>query len=303
MAGPMRLPLPRERKPVVHRARIAQDGRMSTNLDAAIAFMASHALTVDRRRLDLLLGDDDAAGVLGALDAHRNADGGYGWALEPDLRSPESQPAAAMHAFEVMADVAPATTPRATELCAWLAQHTIGATGLPFALPQRTSAGSAPWWQDADGATPSLHITTAVLVKAHDVARHDDAVARHPWLASATAWCFDRISELTEPTSHELLFSLQLVDAAASRHPEALAVLEGLAPHGLADGEGAVPGGTEVGPFPPLAVAAVGHRPARGLVAGQVGPVDLDRGGAGQRSAGGWEVSFRSASPIGALEW
>src|SRR4051812_50217134 len=109
--------------------------------------MACHARTVDRRRLEFLLGDDDATGVLGALDAHRNADGGYGWALEPDLRSPESQPAAAMHAFEVMADVAPATTPRATELCAWLPQHNIGATRPPFALSLRTPAGRAPGGQ------------------------------------------------------------------------------------------------------------------------------------------------------------
>lgn len=72
----------------------------------------------------LLVGDDntteDTAAGLAALDAYRNLDGGYGWGLEPDLRSSESQPSAALHAFEAMADAAPATTPNAPALCDWL---------------------------------------------------------------------------------------------------------------------------------------------------------------------------------------
>lgn len=44
--------------------------------------------------------------MLAALDAYHNPDGGYAWRLEPDLRSAESQPAAAMHA-EVLAEAAP----------------------------------------------------------------------------------------------------------------------------------------------------------------------------------------------------
>jgi hypothetical protein len=37
--------------------------------------------------------DGDATdGALAALDAYRNADGGFGWGLEPDVRAPGSQP-------------------------------------------------------------------------------------------------------------------------------------------------------------------------------------------------------------------
>ena len=75
------------------------------DLGAAAAFMAGHARILDRRRFQLLLGESDSDAVLAALDGYRNPDGGYGWGLEPDLRSPESQPGAALHAFEVFADV------------------------------------------------------------------------------------------------------------------------------------------------------------------------------------------------------
>jgi hypothetical protein len=71
---------------------------MSIDLPAAVAFLATHGRVLDRRRLELLIHGGDPTAVLAAPDGHRNLDGGYGWGLEPDLRSPESQPAGAMHA-------------------------------------------------------------------------------------------------------------------------------------------------------------------------------------------------------------
>src|SRR3954451_5073671 len=122
------------------------------NIEKASAFMTTHARIIDRRRFDLVTGKGDPDALLSALAAYRNDDGGYGWGLEPDLRSPESQPAGALHAFEAMADAAPATTPRALELCDWLESATPPDGGLPFALPVSDPAGVAPFWADADPA-------------------------------------------------------------------------------------------------------------------------------------------------------
>lgn len=80
---------------------------MNFDLSAAGDFMATHARILDRRRFDRLIDDGDPAALLAALDAYRNFDGGYGWGLEPDPRSPESQPGAAHNAFEVFEEVAP----------------------------------------------------------------------------------------------------------------------------------------------------------------------------------------------------
>ena len=82
---------------------------MTIDVAAAHDFMATHARVLDRRRFELQNGGTDASAALAALDGYRNPDGGYGWGLEPDLRSPESQPGAALHAFEVFEDIAPAT--------------------------------------------------------------------------------------------------------------------------------------------------------------------------------------------------
>lgn len=70
---------------------------MEIDLGASVSFVATHARVIERRRLHLLVDGGSPAGVLAALDAYRNPDGGYGWGLEPDQRSSTSQPVAAMH--------------------------------------------------------------------------------------------------------------------------------------------------------------------------------------------------------------
>src|ERR687894_1664107 len=103
---------------------------MTVALAAAADFRASSARLLDRRRFDLLFGDGDAEAVLAAVDGYRNPDGGYGWGLEPDLRSRTSQPGGALHAFEVFADVGAAASDRAVELGDWLATVTLPDGGL-----------------------------------------------------------------------------------------------------------------------------------------------------------------------------
>jgi hypothetical protein len=173
---------------------LGQGGGMTVDLSAAVGFTATRARLLDRRRFDLLFGEGDgraaADAVLVAVEAYRNPDGGYGWGLEPDLRSRTSQPGGALHALEAFADAAPvATTGRARELCDWLDAVTLPDGGLPFALPVPDPAGCAPFWASADTTTSSLQITAVVAESAYRVAEHDPAVAGHPWLARATAYC------------------------------------------------------------------------------------------------------------------
>lgn len=277
---------------------------MTVDLPAAVAFVATHGRVLDRRRLDLLLEDGDVTGVLAALDGYRNADRGYGWGLEPDLRCAESQPAGAMHAFEVLAEVAPATTTRSVELCDWLAANSLDDGGLPFALAFDDPAGCAPWWRDPDTTTPSLQTTAQVAANAHLVARHDAAVAAHPWLARATRWCLDAIAGLdAAPFAYELLFTVRFLDAAAPVEPEAAALLDRVAGFVPADGIVPVAGGTETEAVRPLDLAPWPDGAARRLFGDDVVTAELGRLAGGQQGDGGWTVEFVSASPAGELEW
>ena len=196
-----------------------QAGPMTIDLAAAAAFMSAHARLVDRRRFDLVLGRGDPTAAVAAVNAYRNPDGGYGWGLEPDLRSASSQPGAALHAFEVFADIAPVTTPEAAALCDWLETVTLPGGGLPFALPVPDPAGCAPFWVGADHGVPSLQITAIVAAEAHRVARHDPAVAAHRWLDRATRLLpgGDRGAAAPNPIALELAFAVRLLDVIADQ--------------------------------------------------------------------------------------
>ncbi|WP_344883709.1 hypothetical protein [Allokutzneria multivorans] len=277
---------------------------MTIDLTAASAFMAGHARVLDRRRFELLVGGGDPAAVLAALDAYRNPDGGYGWGLEPDLRSPESQPGAALHAFEALADIAPVRAPQAVALCDWLASVSLPDGGLPFALPLTTTAASAPWWQNAEPGS-SLQITSVTVAEALRVAAHDPAVGEHPWLDRAVRYCFDAIRKIDgRPFAYVLSFAIRFLDAAHDRHPEEAAeLLRTLAAHVPADGRVHVDGGTEDESLHPLDFSPRSGLPSRSLFTPEVVAADLDRLARLQQDDGGWVVDYAKISQAGALDW
>jgi len=274
------------------------------DITKATAFMATHARLVDRRRLDLLLHDGPPQGVLAALAAYRNDDGGFGWALESDLRAPASQPAGALHAFELLEEVAPLTSPFGGELCDWLDAVTLADGGLPFVVAGAATPGTAPWWASADPTTSSLHITSAVCAAAHRLRPHDPAVAGHRWLQRATDYCMSALAGNAEPaTGYELRFVLELLDATTDVVPEAEAQLARLGRLLPPSGELPVRGGVEDEKLRPLDYTPRPGRPLREHVPSQAVERDLDRLAASQRDDGGWEVDFPSSSPAGAIEW
>jgi hypothetical protein len=283
---------------------LAHTPAMNFDLSAAQSFMASHARVLDRRRLELLLDAGDPAPVLAAVDAYRNADGGYSWGLEPDLRATESQIGGAYHAFEVFADVAPATSPRALELCDWLGSVALPDGGLPFGLPVSNPAGSAPFWANADPTVSSLQLSAFVTGTAHRVAAHDPAVAAHPWLARATDYCLAAIDALDDaPFAIELAASIMFLDAVHGVRPETAGLLERLGGHIPADGLVPVTQGAEGETMRALDFAPYPDRPARALFSQEAIEADLQRLADGQQEDGGWRVDFQNYSPAAELEW
>ena len=175
---------------------------------------------------------------------------------------------------------------------------------LPFALPVADATATAPWWTQADPTVSSLHITAAVAAVAHRVARHDPAVADHPWLHRATRYCLDTIDMRDEPESAlELRYSLAFLDAVADAEPAALELIDRLAKAIPPSGVLPVEGGLENEVVRPLELSPFPDRPLRRHLAPEVVAADLDRLAADQRDDGGWEVDFASFSPAAALEW
>src|SRR3712207_624019 len=117
-----------------------------TDLHAAAQFVAAHARLVDRRRFAVLQGDGAPEDAVRALAAHRNPDGGIGM-LEPDLRTPASQPACVPYALDILPEVGADDRSLAGAALDWLpAAATNDDGGVPFVLPSAIGWPHAPWY-------------------------------------------------------------------------------------------------------------------------------------------------------------
>jgi len=270
----------------------------------ASEFMRTNARLLDRRRFEELFANGSPEAVLAALSAYANPDGGFGYGLEPDLRSVSSQPGGALHAFEVLEDIAPETSPVGVRLCDWLDSVSFDDGSLPFAFAIKDGAGSAPFWVNAEPSEPSLFITSAVAGVAHRVADGDPAVAVHPWLESVTDYYLTAIAATKDPPfAIAFRYILQFLDAIHDKRPEAPRELGRLGAMLPESGSLAVVGGSEEEKLTPLDISPVPGRPLHNLLRPEAVSDDLDDLAAGQKPDGGWEVDFASYSAQTSLEW
>ena len=114
------------------------------DLDAAAQFLAAHGRVLDRRRFERLLGDGDAGPTRDAVAAYRNADGGFGHALEPDGRTPASQPAAVAPALRTLDEADAWDVDLAAGACDWLERAAPDEGGAIFVAPSVSGWPHAP---------------------------------------------------------------------------------------------------------------------------------------------------------------
>ncbi|MGX7829223.1 hypothetical protein ACTG9Q_29475 [Actinokineospora sp. 24-640] len=175
------------------------------SITAAETFILTHARLLDRRRFAFLFGSGDPAAVVRALDAYRNPDGGYGHALEPDGRGPDSQPLATLTALEILRETG-ALAERAASVAGFLASVSDAESAVPFAV----AAGEyphSPWWQASEvgGLLPTANLVGAL------------AGVEHPWVERAAEYCWTRIEGLTSSHPYEVRGSMAFLDRAADR--------------------------------------------------------------------------------------
>ncbi|OUC94176.1 hypothetical protein [Streptosporangium minutum] len=161
-------------------------------LAAAGRYLWLNARLIDRLRFEALFGDGCRERVLQALRAYRNPDGGFGHALEPDLRGAGSQPEPVEVAFWILDGLDAFDDPMVTGACDYLMSVTAEDGGVPFVLPSVRQTPRAPWWETPDDPPGSLVPTASIAALLH---KHG---IDHPWLAPATAFTWSAIEETVE---------------------------------------------------------------------------------------------------------
>lgn len=267
---------------------------MSIDLAAARHYLESNARVLDRHRLAVLLDHGPAEPVRTALAAYRNADGGFGHALEPDVRCPGSQPSAALSALEILAELAAAPDdPVVTGLADWIADISHPDGGVPTVLPSAAGHPRAPW-MEPDPAAGFLTYALAAGLWHLGV--------RHPWLDKATEWCWSRIEAATAPTGYTVKFALQFLDAVPDP-ARAAAAVERFRSALRADGSVPVEGGVENEQIGPLTLSPRPATPSRALFDERTIAAELDRLKDAQLPDGGWDFDFLHITPGQTVEW
>lgn len=266
---------------------------MSIDLTAARQFVESTARVLERHRLAVLLDGGPVEPVLTALRAYRNADGGFGHALEPDVRCPGSQPSAALAALNVLAEVNAAHSPMVTEVADWIAAIAHPDGGVPTVLPSADGHPRAPWMEPDAEAGFLTYALAAALWRLG---------VRHPWLEKGTTWCWNRIDGIDKPVGYTVQFALRFLDAVPDPDRAAAAV-ERFRSAIRDDGTVAVEGGIENEHIKPLDLSPHPAAPSRALFDDETIAADLDRLEREQWDDGGWDFHFLHFSPGQTVEW
>ncbi len=266
---------------------------MTVDIRAAERFILANGRLLDRHRLAVLLHNAPTAPVLDALRAYRNRDGGFGHALEPDVRAPESEPASTLHALEVLAEVDALADPMVADGAAWIAGIADADAGVPFVLPSAADYPHAPWMVASNGGSFLTLAITALLW---------ETSWREPWLARATDWCWAKLAEEEELGAYGVKFALEFLDRVPEG-PGATAVIERLRAKIDGDGSIPVPGGTAGERLTPLTLSGRPGTRSRALFTDAQIEAELDALQDGQQDDGGWMFDWLAWSPGQAVEW
>jgi hypothetical protein len=259
------------------------------DVDAAERFVLANARLLDRHRLAFHLRAGAVGPVLHALVAYRNPDGGFGHALEPDIRAPESEPSATLHALSVLAEVDALDHALARGAAAWVASIAEPDGGVPFSLPPAAASPHAPFLTlpPSPGGSFFTFALAGLLWEAGS-----DVV----WLERATTWSWARLEEPDALEAYGVKCALDFLDRVPDE-ARAAESIERLRGHLVADGSIPVRGGAENERLTPLTLAPRPGLRSRAMFTDAQIETDLDRLQAEQQPDGGWLFDFGVWSP------
>jgi hypothetical protein len=269
------------------------------DFDAAAEFIAANARVLDQRRFDrLFAADGGATPVRDAVAAYRNADGGFGHGLEPDCRTPGSQPAAAAMAFHVLDEADAWDSELVRGACDWLAAVAPAEGGAAFVEAAALAGGPhAPWWVPEQGHPASLIATGMITGTLH--ARR----VRHAWLDQASAVMWTRIAAAGASVSaYEMLGILPFLQHVPDRD-RALAAFNQVGPLLLENNLVAIDPDAPGQVHSPLEFAPRPDSLARTLFDEAVIKAHLDHLAGAQLDDGGWTFNWLAWSPAAERDW
>lgn len=182
----------------------------SASLDRATDFIWRNARLLERAMFAHAFLDSLPDAVAAAVLAYRNADGGFGHAMEPDVRAPDSMPLHCEIALRALCDAGIRDSHIATGVCDFLATLAEPDGRVPLVTAKILDYPRASHWSDPQtgGDSPNPTASLAGLLIWQGI--------EHRWLRRATEWCWTRL-EKPIGEAHEILGALTFLEFATDR--------------------------------------------------------------------------------------
>jgi hypothetical protein len=194
---------------------------MSVSLERAREFVYRSGRVLERRLFARLFENGEADGVVAAVLAYRNDDGGFGNGLEPDKLAPESQPLDVQFALRTLHDAGAREPEVARRACDFLATVADERGFVPIILPSVARYPRANHWENAE-REPTPAPAVAIAGYLHELG------VTHPWLDRVTPNLVVELESSPLDDAHAIHDALVFVhyapggDAIAERLREAL---------------------------------------------------------------------------------
>ncbi|MGW7418162.1 hypothetical protein [Streptomyces sp. NPDC054863] len=241
-----------------------------------------------------------------ALTAYLGEDGGFGHALEPDLRGPVSQPLHTAHALRVLESIGRCGGTRVERVCRYLTEVSAKDGALPAVHPSQRGYPAAPFVPVLDDPPSELLATGPVVGLLH---RNE---VWHAWLFRATDFCWAAVESLRTSHPYEVQAAVAFLDgvpdrsraqAAADRlgrlvREQELVVLDPAERDEMPVAPGYAPGEHHFA----YDYARVPDSLARAWFTDEEMARSLDFLAAEQQEDGGWPLRWRAWAPGAALE-
>ncbi|OAI39504.1 hypothetical protein AYO38_07480 [bacterium SCGC AG-212-C10] len=262
---------------------------------AARQFVMTNARLIDRVWFTVLFDGGVAGQLLSALASYQNADGGYGYGLEPDTRTPESQPLNVEIAWQYMASAEAVDEAAVRRACDWLQSVSAPGGGVPILVPGFEAYPHAAHWSTYD--RPPELVPNGGLVGAHFAMGID-----HPWRARTAELVWKWIESPEGIEVHDMLDAVWFLEAvpdreratkAAERLSRGLSTTTGYKPDPASPGYGVTP----------LWFAPSPDSFCRPWFSDSIIQSNLDNLAAEQQSDGGWPITWNPPGPASVLEW
>src|SRR6266487_65671 len=150
---------------------------------------------LEQRLFESLFDGAGPEGVVSAVLAYRNTDGGFGHGLEPDKLAPQSQPLDVQTALARLHDAGASQPQIAFQAAEWLDTVADERGLVPIVLPSVAEYPRANHWADGE-FPPAVNCTIGIAGYMHALG------IQHPWLERATETCLDELRASPPKDAH-----------------------------------------------------------------------------------------------------